>query len=78
MLKKILVLSMAGILLLGGIVMKKNIVSAEENDGCYVLLDGTIVCEEDIPEGCSFDPELKDIVCEIDPLENRGDPGIKG
>ena len=78
MLKKVVILSMVAFLASGGILLKKNNVFAEENDGCYVLFDGTIVCDEDIPEGCSFNPELKEIVCEVEPLENKGDPGIKG
>lgn len=78
MLKKLMIICAALFMVAGALALKNSRVNAEENNGCYVLFDGTIICEEDILQGCEFDPETKDIVCEVDPLENKGDPGMKG
>ena len=78
MLKKLIIVCAALFMVAGMFILKNNSVNAEENDGCYVLFDGTIICEEDIPQGCEYDPEIRGIICEAEPWENRGDPGMKG
>ena len=36
-----------------------------------MLEDGTIVCEEDLAEGCRINEELSIVECEIDPQDDH-------
>ena len=56
--------------LVSGLSAFKTNVNADEKDGCVVLEDGTIVCKEDLAEGCRINEELSIIECEVDPLND--------
>ena len=66
MLKKGIVLSLLLMILVSGVSVVHTNVNADEKDGCIVLEDGTIVCEEDLTEGCRINEELSIVECEID------------
>ena len=64
-------------LLLVGVVKPAVELKAEENDGCQIDKNGTIVCEEDIAEGCWFNSETLEVECSIDPLWDHDDERVK-
>ena len=78
MLKKSLILSLLAMVLVSGFSVLNTNVNADEKAGCIVLEDGTIVCEEDLAEGCRINEELSMIECEVDPLGDHDDKFPKG
>ena len=58
---------LAIMMLLVGLVKPKVLLDAEENTGCNVDKNGTIICKEDIAEGCWFNPETLEVECPVDP-----------
>lgn len=73
MLKKSLVLSLLAMVLVSGLSVFNTSVNADEKDGCIVLEDGTIVCEEDLAEGCRINEELSIVECDFEPYNGRGE-----
>lgn len=69
---------LALVLCLGAFSINTNIIFGEENDGSNNEENDTIVIEKSIPEGCVLDFETLEVICDISPLENKGDPGLKG
>ena len=78
MLKKSLILSLLAMVLVSGFSVFNTNVNADEKDGCVVLEDGTIVCEEDLAEGCRINEELSIVECDVDPLGDHDDKFPKG
>ncbi|MBE6107110.1 MAG: hypothetical protein E7192_00530 [Erysipelotrichaceae bacterium] len=78
MLKKSLILSLLAMLMVSGLSVFNTSVNADEKVGCVVLEDGTIVCKEDLAEGCRINVELSIVECDVDPLGDHDDKFPKG
>lgn len=74
--KKLFITLMA-MLLLAGFLKPTVRLNAEEKNGCKIDKNGTIVCDEDIPDGCWFNPETLEVECPIDPLWDHDDERVK-
>lgn len=70
-----MILSLGAILV--GVVAPKTEIAADEKNGCHVDKNGTIVCEEDIPEGCWINPETLEVECSTAPCFNHDDEQVR-
>ena len=68
---------LAVMFMLVGLIQPHVQLNAEEKSGCNVDKNGTIVCEEDIPDGCLFNPETLEVECSYDPLWDHDDERVK-
>ena len=73
--KLLMILSLMAILV--GFVTPKTEIAADKKNGCQVDKNGTIVCEEDIAEGCWFNPETLEVECPTAPCLNHDDDQVR-